>query len=87
MSDARTVFLEELLSGDVVIVQASGAIDFSMLDALENFVKRQRVRLKPEKASHPEAFAAAMEILAEPIPQNIMSDDLEFPSFLKRDKE
>jgi len=49
MEGERVVFTEESNPQTYVKLIASGAVDDSLLEALEDFVKRQRKRLKAPK--------------------------------------
>jgi hypothetical protein len=50
MEGERVVFTEETDPANYVKLVASGAVDDSLLEALEDYVKRQRKRLNPQNA-------------------------------------
>jgi hypothetical protein len=52
MESEHVVFTEETDPQNYVKLVASGAVDDSLLEALEDYVKRQRKRLKKDEAAN-----------------------------------
>jgi hypothetical protein len=52
MEGERVVFREETDPQNYVKLIASGAVDDSLLEAIEDYVKRQRKRLKKDEAAN-----------------------------------
>jgi hypothetical protein len=50
MDGERVVFTEETNQQNYVKLIASGAVDDTLLEALEDYVKRQRKRLRKDEA-------------------------------------